>query len=64
MLALQDGMNIDLSNLKKDLTDITENRAVCGCNRCPGKRQADYTDCYKASNNAYWNGKAWKARLM
>ena len=61
MLALQDGMNIDLSNLKKDLTNITENRAVCGCNGTRTEERADFTDCYKASNNAYWNGKAWKA---
>jgi hypothetical protein len=64
MLALQDGMNIDLSNLKKDLTNITEKRAVCGCNGIRPEEQADYTDCYRANNNAYWNGKVWKSNKV
>jgi hypothetical protein len=60
-LGLQDGMNIDLSRLKTDLTGVTENRAVCGCNGVRNEEQATYTDCYKASGETYWNGKVWKA---
>ncbi len=61
MLALQDGMNIDMSKVKEDLTNISEHRAVCGCNGARPEEQADYVDCYKAHDNVFWNGKAWKA---
>jgi len=61
MLALQDGMNIDVSKLNTDLTCVTENRAVCGCNGIRGEEQTTYFDCYQVDNNVYWNGKAWKA---
>ena len=61
MLALQDGMNIDLSKQGTDLNGITENRAVCGCNGNRPEERTAFTDCYKAGGGAYWNGKAWKA---
>lgn len=61
MLALQDGMNIDLSKLGTDLNNITENRAVCGCNGNRPEEKTALIDCYKAGQGVYWNGKAWKA---
>jgi len=61
MLAFQDGRNIDLANLKKDLTLITESRSVCGCNGVRPEERATHTDCYEVSKGSYWNGKAWKA---
>jgi hypothetical protein len=60
-LGLQDGMNIDLSKLKTDLTGITENRAVCGCNGVRNEEKATYVDCYKVNDTMFWNGKVWKA---
>jgi hypothetical protein len=61
LLAFQDGMNIDLSNLNNDLTNVTEDRAVCGCNGIPAEELASNVDCYPVGNNVYWNGKAWKS---
>jgi hypothetical protein len=60
-LCLQDGMNIDVTKLKADLTMETENRAVCGCNGIRAEEKATYTDCYKVGDQTYWNGKVWKA---
>lgn len=60
-LGLQDGMNIDLSKLKTDLTNTSEGRAVCGCNGVRKEEKATYTDCYKVKDTMYWNGKVWKA---
>jgi hypothetical protein len=60
-LALQDGMNIDQSSLKTDLTRLTENRAVCGCNGTLPEEQPSYIDCYKRDETMHWNGKVWKA---
>lgn len=59
MLLIQDGQNIDQSRIKQDLTAVTENRSVAGCN---GDNADGYSsiDCYNAGT-AYWNGKAWKA---
>jgi hypothetical protein len=61
MIALQDGMNIEVLKLNTDLTNITEKRSVCGCNGVHTEEKATFVDCYKASSNTYWNGKAWKA---
>jgi hypothetical protein len=60
-LALQDGMNIDLTKLKTDLTGITEDRAVCGCNGKRPEEAALLVDCYKVGSG-YWNGKIWQAK--
>lgn len=64
MLAMQDGMNIDLTKLKTDLNGITENRSVCGCNGNRAEERASHFDCYKVGEGAYWNGKTWKAGQM
>jgi hypothetical protein len=58
VLAIQDARNIDESRIGQDLTDVTEQRAVAGCNgdsdgHGPG-------DCYPAGS-VHYNGKAWKA---
>lgn len=57
-IGIQDGMNIDLSNVAKDLTSITEKKAVAGCN---GDSDGfGIGECY-ANGNVYWNGKWWRA---
>lgn len=58
LIAIQDGQNVDTSNINVDLTSVTENRAVAGCNGDsdgygPGT-------CY-ASGGKYYNGKQWRA---
>jgi hypothetical protein len=57
-LSIQDGANIDQSRIKEDLTDITEKRAVAGCN---GDSDGyGNGSCYPRGKN-YWNGKTWRA---
>jgi hypothetical protein len=58
VLSIQDGQNIDQAKIGADLTDITENRSVAGCN---GSNPDGYTDvdCYNAGGGQYWNGKRW-----
>jgi hypothetical protein len=57
MLAIQDGENIDQTQIKVDLTNVTENRAVAGCN---GNADGYDDDCY-SNGNQYVNGKRWKS---
>lgn len=54
-LAIQDGMNVDTSNIGVNLVGVTENRAVAGCNG----DSDDYGDgsCYRVGSGNYWNGK-------
>lgn len=57
-LAIQDGKNIDESRIGMDLTYITEQRAVAGCN---GDSDGyGNGDCY-SMGSVHWNGKRWKA---
>ena len=58
MLLIQDGKNIDESNIGVDLTKVTEQRAVAGCN---GDSDG-YGDgeCYSVGS-VHWNAKKWKA---
>lgn len=57
-IEIQDSTNIDLGNIGKDLTNITENRAVAGCN---GDSDGyGNGDCYP-SGSGYRNGKVWKS---
>ena len=60
LLALQDGQNIDTTRLNQDLTNITEQRAISGCNGVPSQEAASTISCYPVSN-MYWNGKDWRA---
>jgi len=58
IIAIQDSLNIDPSNINVDLTPLTEKRAVAGCNG----DSDDYGNgsCY-LSGDTYLNGKQWKA---
>ena len=58
MLAIQDGENIDESNIGVDLTGITEERAVAGCNG-DSDGYGD-GDCYSCGA-VHCNGKQWRA---
>jgi len=57
-LALQDSKNIDETQIGVDLTNITEERAIAGCNGNSDMTAPD--DCYSAGST-HRNGKAWKA---
>ena len=58
LLAIQDGKNIDESKIGLDLTGVTEQRAVAGCNG-DSDGYGD-GDCY-SMGATHWNGKNWKA---
>ena len=58
MLLIQDSQNIDTTNIGVDLTAITENRAVAGCNGASASEGYSLLDCY---NVGEWrNAKEWK----
>jgi hypothetical protein len=55
-LGLQDGENIDENRVGVDLTNVTEQRAVAGCN---GDSDGyGVGQCYSAGS-VHWNGKMW-----
>jgi hypothetical protein len=56
VLAIQDARNIDTTRIGQDLTALTEQRAVAGCN---GGDNA-LTSCYRAGTS-YFNGKEWRS---
>ena len=58
VLGIQDGMNIDESKIGQNLTQLTEQRSVAGCN---GDSDG-YGDgsCYLVGS-VHWNWKMWKA---
>lgn len=57
LIAIQDGVNVDVANIGKDLTNVTEKRGVAGCNGdSDGYGKGD---CYASGNN-YRNGKKWQ----
>ncbi|MHC4740266.1 MAG: fibronectin type III domain-containing protein, partial [Planctomycetota bacterium] len=58
LLALQDSKNIDESNIDVDLTEITEERGIAGCNGNSDGTGVD--DCYQSGPD-YRNGKQWAA---
>ncbi len=58
VLAAQDGMNIDTTKIGVDLTSVTENRAVSGCNGNPDN--APYEECY-LEGVLHFNDKRWKS---
>lgn len=57
-LDIQDGQNIDETKIGVDLTSVTENRAVAGCNGIESVGQVG-NDCY-LSGSVHWNGIIWK----
>jgi len=54
--GIQDSLNIDVSKIGVDLTNVTENRGVAGCN---GNPDVIDSDCYNAGT--YRNGKWYKS---
>jgi hypothetical protein len=59
VLALQDGQNIDETKIGVDLTTVTENRSVAGCNGTQPNIGQSESDCY-LSGSVHWNGLVWK----
>lgn len=57
LLAIQDGQNIDEAHIGEDLSDVTENRSVAGCN---GSTDGYADDCY-LNGAVHVNGKRWMA---
>jgi len=58
LLVMQDGQNIDETQIGVDLTGITESRSVAGCN---GDSDGyGLGDCY-SMGAVHWNGKEWRA---
>ena len=58
LLAIQDGKNIDETRVGQDLTNVTERRAVAGCN---GDSDGyGNGSCYQ-SGTVHWNSKIWSA---
>jgi hypothetical protein len=58
MMSIQDALNIDAARINQDLTSITEQRALAGCNGASDRYPIG--DCYRAGAD-YRNGKSWKA---
>lgn len=58
--VIQDTKNIDQGRINQDLTNVTEARAVAGCN---GSTDGYRGDCYRAGS-LYRNGKSWKADVV
>jgi hypothetical protein len=58
LIAIQDGMNVDSLNIGVDLTHITENRSVAGCN---GDTDGyGHGSCYEYGG-IHRNSKEWRA---
>ena len=57
VLASQDAKNIDATRIGQDLTNVTENRGVAGCN---GNPDGTIGDCYQ-SGGVYYNGRTWRS---
>jgi hypothetical protein len=55
-VAIQDGLNIDESQIGEDLVNTTENRSVAGCNGDSDGHGND--DCY-SYGDGHLNGKFW-----
>jgi hypothetical protein len=53
-ISLQDGYNINQSDINVDLTSTSENRSTSGCN---GASDSYTTTCYNAGAGTYYNGK-------
>jgi hypothetical protein len=64
LLSLQDGQNIDLTQVGQDLTAVTEQRSIGGCNGVPAAENVSNVDCYPVGGGVYWNGKAWKTNSV
>ncbi|NOX99421.1 MAG: hypothetical protein GXP30_06785 [Verrucomicrobia bacterium] len=60
VLAIQDTLNVDQSQIGVDLTNITENRGVAGCN---GNTDGYSDTCYSFGGTNR-NGKIWRAEQI
>lgn len=58
VLAIQDALNIDQTRINQDLTNITEQRGVAGCN---GDSDGYGNGSCYSTGTSYVNGKNWKA---
>jgi hypothetical protein len=58
-LEIQDVLNIDQSRIGQDLTNITEQRSVAGCNGYSEADGAGPEDCYRYKGG-YRNDKTWR----
>ncbi|MBT4482855.1 MAG: hypothetical protein HOC71_04155 [Candidatus Latescibacteria bacterium] len=56
-IAIQDGKNIDISRIGKNLVGVSENRSVAGGN---GDSDGYGNLGYYPNNGVYWNGKHWE----
>ncbi len=63
VIAIQDVLNIDQSKIGQDLANVTEQRAVAGCNGYSQADGSDPEDCYRASDG-YRNDKTWRTSSM
>jgi hypothetical protein len=57
LVAIQDARNIDAARARQDLTAITEQRAVAGCN---GSLDGVAGDCYQ-SGGVFFNERIWRS---
>lgn len=57
VLETQDAANVDRTRVNQDLTNVTENRAISGCN---GSSDGTPDTCYQA-DGLYYNGKQWRS---
>lgn len=57
LMGIQDGANVDQSRVGQNLTTVTENRGVAGCN---GSSDGYPDNCY-LGGSGYVNEKKWKA---
>ena len=60
VFSIQDGQNIDETKIGSDLTTITENRSVAGCNGTPPNMGHYSVDCY-LNGSVHWNGTVWRS---
>ncbi len=58
-IIIQDGQNINQSQINVNLLNVSENRAVAGCNGSSDSYPAG--ECYVGSGSTYYNGKTWNA---
>jgi hypothetical protein len=54
--SIQDGQNIDETRIGQDLTNVTEQRSVAGCN---GDSDGHGNGSCYVSGSVHWNGKTW-----
>jgi hypothetical protein len=58
-LAMQDSRMVDITRIGQNLTGITENRSVAGCNG--NSDGTGFTTCYQQDVNQWYSAKTWDA---